>query len=60
MPKDSQKLEFPPRHTWKAEIQWVVVRLNEDGTESVVALEKSEQDARKTAQEADKLELMGK
>ena len=62
-PRPKRKNQRQPRYTWRpviAPIRWVVVRLNEDGSESVYGYEGSEEEAKERAEIMDEAAQEGR
>ena len=60
--KSKSKNECQARYTWRpvVELHWVVVRLNEDGSESFYSRHETEEEAKKTAAVMDKAAQEGR
>ena len=60
--KSKPKNQRQARYTWRpvVELHWVVVRLNEDGSESFYSRFETEEEANKTAAKRDKAALEGR
>ena len=61
-PKPKSKNQRQARYTWRpvVELHWVVVRLNEDGSESYYSRYDSEEEAKDMAGTMDKAALEGR
>ena len=60
--KPKPKNQRQARYAWRpvVELHWVVVRLNEDGSESFYSRYETEEEANKTAAKRDKAALEGR
>jgi hypothetical protein len=60
--KPKPKNQHQARYTWRTvvELHWVVVRLNEDGSESFHSRYETEEEAKKTSARMDKAALEGR
>ena len=61
-PKPKSKSQRQARYTWRpvVELHWVVVRLNEDGSESFYSRYETEEEAKKMATVMDKAAQEGR
>ena len=61
-PKPKSKNQRQARYTWRpvVELHWVVVRLNEDGSESFYSRYETEEEAKTTAATRDKVAREGR
>jgi hypothetical protein len=61
-PKPKRNNQGQPRYTWRpvVELHWVVVRLNEDGSESFYSRYETEEEAKKAAAVMDKAAQEGR
>ena len=61
-PKPKSKSQRQARYTWRpvVELHWVVVRLNEDGSESFYSRYETEEEAKQMAATRDKVAREGR